>query len=146
MKDDWEIQFPHKFQICKIPHIVFHRNQILYTASKTGSGKSTIPLTIEVTLSMVPDRLDLREHKVTTQSWLVLSAQRWIIPQTQMSHTWFVYILSTRKSRTAAHPLYCCSKGGNRYASPTTEMKASTFQPDNSDLIADRKCPGASYM
>ena len=59
MKDDWGIQYPHEFQIRAIHHIAFQRDQILYIVAKTGSGKSTIPLTIGafrtgVTLSMVP--------------------------------------------------------------------------------------------
>ena len=59
MKDDWGIQYPHKFQIRAIHHIAFQRDQILYIVAKTGSGKLAIPLTIEslqtgVTLSMVP--------------------------------------------------------------------------------------------
>jgi hypothetical protein len=59
MKDDWGIQFPHKFQICAIHHVAFHGNQILYILAKTGSEKLAIPLTIrslqaKVTFSMVP--------------------------------------------------------------------------------------------
>ena len=59
MKDDWGIQYPHKFQIRAIHHTAFQHNQILYLLAKTGSGKSAIPLTIGslqtgVTLSMVP--------------------------------------------------------------------------------------------
>ena len=46
MKDDWGIQFPHKFQIRAIYHIAFQLDQILYIVDKTGSGKSAIPLTI----------------------------------------------------------------------------------------------------
>ena len=59
MKDDWGVQYPHKFQIRVIHHIAFQRDQILYLVAKTGSGKSAIPLRIGslqtgVTLSMVP--------------------------------------------------------------------------------------------
>ena len=59
MKDDWGIQYPHEFQIHAIHHIAFQRDQILYIVAKTGSSKSTIPLTIGslqtgVTCSMVP--------------------------------------------------------------------------------------------
>jgi len=46
MKENWGIQYPHEFQIRAIHHIAFQRDQILYLAAKTGSGKSAIPLTI----------------------------------------------------------------------------------------------------
>ena len=59
MLNDWGIRFPHEFQIRAIYHVAFHRNQIVYVVAKTGSGKSTIPLSIgslqtRVTLLMVP--------------------------------------------------------------------------------------------
>ena len=34
MKDDWEIQYPHKFQIRAIHHIAFQRDQILYLVAR----------------------------------------------------------------------------------------------------------------
>jgi len=37
MKDDWGIQYPHKFQIRAIHRIAFQRDQILYLVAKTGS-------------------------------------------------------------------------------------------------------------
>ncbi len=46
MLNNWEIQFPHEFQICAIHHVAFHCNQIVYIVAKTGSGKSAIQLSI----------------------------------------------------------------------------------------------------
>jgi hypothetical protein len=59
MLNDWGIHSPHEFQLCTIHHIAFQCNQLLYIITKTGSGKSAIPLTIGllqtgVTLLMVP--------------------------------------------------------------------------------------------
>ena len=59
MLNDWGIRHPHEFQVRSIHQLAFTDNKLLYVIAKTGSGKSTIPLTAGslltgVTLSMVP--------------------------------------------------------------------------------------------
>ncbi len=59
MKDDWGINFPHKFQVRAINNIAFHCGRLVYIIAKMGSGKSAITLTVGslqtgITLTMVP--------------------------------------------------------------------------------------------
>lgn len=43
---DWDIHTPRDFQVVAINEGAFNDNSITYLISKTGSGKSAVPLTI----------------------------------------------------------------------------------------------------
>jgi len=48
MLDDWGIASPHEWQIRAISDIAFARDTTTYLIAKTGSGKSAIPLTVDL--------------------------------------------------------------------------------------------------
>jgi hypothetical protein len=73
MLDDGGIHSPHEFQLRAIHYIAFQCNQLLYIISKTGLGKSAIPLTIGllqtgVTLLIMVHLVGLRSDQVNKSS------------------------------------------------------------------------------
>ena len=53
MLDNWGICCPHEFQIRAIHQAAFHRNKLVYIITKTGVGKTAIPLTVGLLLTGV---------------------------------------------------------------------------------------------
>jgi hypothetical protein len=56
---DWDIDSPRDFQVVSINQGTFNDNTVMYLISKTGSGKSAVPLTIAtlrcgITIVLVP--------------------------------------------------------------------------------------------
>ena len=56
---DWDIDSPHDFQVVAINQGNFNDDTVMYLISKTGSGKSAVPLTIAtlrhgITIVLVP--------------------------------------------------------------------------------------------
>jgi len=119
MKENWGIQYPHEFQIRAIHHIAFQRDQILYLAAKTGSGKSAIPLTIG-SLQTSTVRCKRSKHgpifqlllapksKFSNKKISVMARTEYTKGNNSTKESYMVhmYLLSTRKSPTTANPIY----------------------------------------
>jgi hypothetical protein len=59
MLNNWGICCPHEFQFHVIRQAAFHRDELVYIITKTGSGKSAIPLTVGLLLTALPLRAQI---------------------------------------------------------------------------------------